>query len=139
MFSFQIGVVPEEEEEEEEEEEPTSVESAALSDDVKTKLQEALQFLNQDIGQLVQDAEPIRAILKNLEGQLPVPIEALNLAAFIESHRVQVLRAQKYLADRLQTRTDYYSKRQPQGLHGINLCRNQISKRCSGCPPKKQD
>ena len=59
--------------------------------------------MNQDIGRLVQDAEPIRAILKSLEGQLPEPIEeALIPTTFIESRRVQVVRSQKRLADRLQ-------------------------------------
>ena len=78
-------------------------ESAALSDEVKAKLQETLQFLNQDIGQLVKDAKPIHAIQEDLESKLPEVIEeALTLAAFIESHRVQVLKAQKQLADRLQ-------------------------------------
>ena len=97
MFSFQIGAISQEEEGE------TSAESTALSDDVKAKLQETLQLLHQDIGQLVRNAKPIRAILKNLEGQLPESIkEALTPAAYIESHRVQFLRAQKHLADRLQ-------------------------------------
>ena len=97
MFSFQIGVIAPEEEE------TTSAESAALPENVKVKLQEILQLLNQDISQLVQDAEPIRAILKSLKGQLPEPIEeALIPAAFIESRQVQVLRAQKRLANRLQ-------------------------------------
>ena len=78
-------------------------ESAALSDEVKAKLQETLQFLNQDIGQLVKNAKLIRAILEDLEGKLPEAIqEALTPAAFIESHRVQVLKAQKQLADHLQ-------------------------------------
>jgi len=41
--------------------------------------------------------------LKSLEGQLPEPIEDVLIpAAFIESRRVQVLRAQKHLTDRLQ-------------------------------------
>jgi len=62
MFSFQLGVTAPEEEE------ASSVESAALPEDVKVKLQEILQLLNQDISQLVQDAEPIRAILKSLKG-----------------------------------------------------------------------
>ena len=97
MFSFQIGVISQEEEGE------TSAESTALSDDVKAKLQETLQLLHQDIGQLVWNAKPIHAILKNLEGQLPESIEeALTPAAYIESHRVQFLPAQKHLADRLQ-------------------------------------
>jgi len=59
MFSFQIRATPQEEEEEEE----ASAESVALSDDIKAKLQETLQFLHQGIGQLVKNAKPIRAIL----------------------------------------------------------------------------
>ena len=96
MFSFQIGVALQEEE-------ASSAESATLLEYVKAKLQEVLSLLNQDIGQLVRDAKPIREILETLEGQLPDPIEeALILAAYIESHRVQVLKAQKRLADRFQ-------------------------------------
>ena len=88
MFSFQTGATSQEEEEE------ASAESVALSDDVKAKLLETLQFLHQDIGQLVKDAKSIRAILEDLEGKLPESIEeALTPAAFIESHRMQVLRA----------------------------------------------
>jgi len=42
--------------------------------------------LNQDIGQLFQDAEPIRTILKSLKGTLPESLEeALHPAAYIES------------------------------------------------------
>jgi len=90
MFSFQIGAISKEEEEDGEE--GTSAESTALPDDVKAKLQETLQLLHQDIGQLVRNAKPICAILEDLEGQLPESIEeALTPAAFIESHRVQVL------------------------------------------------
>ena len=97
MFSFQIGATSQEEERE------TSAESIVLSNDIKAKLQETLQLLNQDIGQLVRNAKLIRTILEDLEGKLPESIEeALTPAAFIESHRVQVLRAQKQLADRLQ-------------------------------------
>ena len=89
MFSFQIGATSQEEEEE-----TASAESVALPDEVRAKLQETLQFLNQDIGQLIKDAKPIRAILEDLEGMLPEAIEeALTPAAFIESHRVQVLKA----------------------------------------------
>ena len=96
MFSFQIGVTSQEEE-------PSTAESAALPEGVKIKLQEILSFLNRDIGQLVRDADPIRAILRSLEGQLPESIEeVLTPAAFIESHRVQVLQSQKRLVDRLQ-------------------------------------
>ena len=96
MFSFQIGATSQEEEEE------TSAELIALFDNVKAKLQETLQFLNQDNGQLVKDAKPIRAFLEDLEGKLLEAIEeALTPAAFIESHRMQFLKAQRQLADRL--------------------------------------
>ena len=98
MFSFQIGATSQEEGEE-----AASAESVSLSDEVKAKLQETLQFLHQDIGQLVKDAKSIRAILEDLEGKLPESIEeALTPAAFIESHHVQVLKVQKQLAARLQ-------------------------------------
>ena len=50
---------------------------------------ELVQLLNQDISQLVQDAEPIRIILKSLKDRLLEPIkEALIPAAFIESRQV---------------------------------------------------
>ena len=89
LFSFQIGAISRKEGEE-----ATSAGSATLSDEIKAKLQESLQFLNQNIGQLIKNAQPIRAILEELEGKLPEAIEdALTPAAFIESHRVQVLKA----------------------------------------------
>jgi hypothetical protein len=50
------------------EEEASSAKSIAISEEIKVKLQEILGFLNQDISQLVQNAEPIRAILKPLRG-----------------------------------------------------------------------
>jgi len=91
LFSFQIGAISQEEGEK-----AASAESAALSDEDKAKLQKTLQFLNQDIGQLVKDARPIHAILEDLKGKLPESIEeALTPTAFIENHRVQVLKAQK--------------------------------------------
>ena len=63
------------------------MESTPLSEETKAKLWEILQLLNQDIGQLVRDAEPIRTILKSLKGTLPEPLkEALHPAAYIESH-----------------------------------------------------
>jgi len=97
LFSFQIGSISQEEGEE-----ATSAGSVALSDEIMDKLQESLQFLNQDISQLIKNAQPIRAILEELEGKLPESIEeALTPAAFIESHRAQFHKAQKQLADRL--------------------------------------
>ena len=74
------------------------VELAPLSEETKAKLQEVLQLLNQDIGQLVQDGELIRAILRSLKGILLESLEeALHPAAYIESHQISVLKAQKHL------------------------------------------
>jgi len=73
-----------------------------LSEETKAKIQEILQLLNQDIGQLVQDAEQIRAILKSLRGVLPESMEeALHPAAYIESYQISVIKAQKRLSDQL--------------------------------------
>ena len=73
-----------------------------MSEETKAKLQEILPLLNQDIGQLVQDAEPIHIILRSLKGTLPESLkEALHPAAYIESHQISVLKAQKRLSDRL--------------------------------------
>ena len=59
-------------------------------------------MLNQDIGQLVQDAEPICIILKSLKGTLSESLEeALHPTTYIESHQISVFKAQKRLSDRL--------------------------------------
>jgi len=80
----------------------SSAESAPLFEETKAKLQEVLQLLNQDIGQLVQDAEPIRTILISLKGILSESLkEAPHPAAYIESHQISILKAQKRLSDRL--------------------------------------
>ena len=97
LFSFQIRATSQEEGEE-----ATSADPIVLSDEIKAKLQESLQFLNQDIGQLIKNAQPIRTIFEELEGKFPEAIEdVLTHAAFIESHRAQFNKAQKQLADRL--------------------------------------
>jgi hypothetical protein len=60
-----------------------------------------LGLLNQDIGQLVQDAEPIRDIFKSIRGHLSrETAEKLLQAAYIESRQFQVLDAQSRLEDR---------------------------------------
>ncbi|RLM74974.1 hypothetical protein C2845_PM15G05920, partial [Panicum miliaceum] len=72
-----------------------------VSDDVKIKLCDILQLLNQDISVLIQGAKGIRRTLNLLKGQLPADIEsAIIVAAFIEGHRCEVLNAQQRLADR---------------------------------------
>ena len=96
MFSFQLGTSGAEDEV------TSSAESAPLPEETKAILQEILQLLNQDIGQLIQDAKPIRTILRSLKGILPETLEeALHPAVYIESHQISVLKAQKRLSDRL--------------------------------------
>ena len=51
LFSFQIGATSQEEGEE-----AISADPVVLSDEIKAKLQESLQFLNQDIGHLIKNA-----------------------------------------------------------------------------------
>ena len=71
-----------------------SADPVVLSDKIKAKLQESLQFLNQDIGQLIKNAQLIHTILEELEGKLPENIEeALIPAAFIETHRAEFNKA----------------------------------------------
>jgi len=61
-----------------------------------------LQLPNQNIGRLVQDAEPIRIILKSLRGVFPESLEeALHPTTYIESHQISVIKIQKRLSDRL--------------------------------------
>jgi hypothetical protein len=94
LFSYQNGDLLEEE--------VTSrtVVLGEASDDVKTKLQDILQLLNQDIGLLVQHAEGIRGIFLHLKGQMPANVEAAVLpAAFIEGHQFKVLQAKQRLSD----------------------------------------
>jgi chromosome segregation ATPase len=59
-------------------------------------------LLNQDVGQLVQDAEPIRAIFKQIQGQLPRDLkENMHQVAFIEDRQLIVQEAQDRLEERL--------------------------------------
>jgi hypothetical protein len=75
--------------------------SITLPDEVKAKLIEALPLLNQDIGQLVQDAEPIRTIFKQIQNQLPRDLKAKMLqVAFIENWQLIVQEAQDRLEER---------------------------------------
>jgi hypothetical protein len=58
-------------------------------------------LLNQDIGQLVQDAKPIRNILKQIKDQLSRELKAKILkVAFIENRKLQIQEAQDRLEER---------------------------------------
>jgi chromosome segregation ATPase len=72
-----------------------------LPNEVKAKLIEVLPGLNQDIGLLVQDPESIRAIFKQIHGQLPRDLKAKMLeVAFIENRQLIVQEAQDQLEER---------------------------------------
>jgi hypothetical protein len=59
-------------------------------------------LLNQDIGQLVQDAKPIRNILKQIKDQLSRELKAKILkVAFIENRKLQIQEAQDRLEERI--------------------------------------
>jgi hypothetical protein len=68
---------------------------------VKAKLIEVLPLLNQDVGQLVQDAKPIRTIFKQIQGQLPRDLkEKMLQVAFIKNRQLIVQEAQYRLEER---------------------------------------
>jgi chromosome segregation ATPase len=68
---------------------------------VKANLIEVLPLLSQDVGQLVQDAELIRAIFKQIRGQLPIdPKVKMLKAAFIENWQLIVQQAPDRLKER---------------------------------------
>jgi archaellum component FlaC len=70
-------------------------------DEVKAKLIEVLPLLNHDVGQLVQDAGPIRAIFKQIRDELPRDLKAKMLqVAFIENWQLIVEEAQDQLEER---------------------------------------
>lgn len=53
-----------------------------------------LNFLNQDIADLVQDVQPILVIVNSIRGQLSQELEsAIIPTTFIEDHQLQVLQA----------------------------------------------
>jgi hypothetical protein len=72
-----------------------------LPDEVKTKLIEVMPLLNQNVGQLVQDVGLIRAIFKQIHGQLPRDLKVKMLkVAFIENRQLIVQEAQDRLEER---------------------------------------
>jgi chromosome segregation ATPase len=72
-----------------------------LPDEVKAKLIDVLPLLNRDVDQLVQDVEPIKAIFKQIQGQLPRDLKAKMLqVAFIENRQLIVQEDQNRLEER---------------------------------------
>jgi vacuolar-type H+-ATPase subunit I/STV1 len=78
-----------------------AVSANLLPNNVKALLLKMLPLLNQDIGQLVQDVEPIRNIFKQIQSQLPRDLkEKVLQVAFIENRQLQVQEAQDQLQER---------------------------------------
>jgi hypothetical protein len=78
-----------------------STSAITLLDEVKAKLIEVLPLLNQDIGLLVQDAELISTIFKQIQGQLPRDLKVKMLqVAFIENRQFIVQEDQDRLKER---------------------------------------
>jgi hypothetical protein len=69
--------------------------------EVKSKLEDLLGLLQQDIAQLVDDSSPAKAIFKTLHGQVPADVEeVLFQASHLESRQLQLQKATQCLADR---------------------------------------
>ncbi|CAL4992925.1 unnamed protein product [Urochloa decumbens] len=68
---------------------------------MKTTLQSIMPHLDKDIDTLVEDAERIRVLYRQIKGQLPTEVETLLIPlAYIESHQPQLLQARAHLDDR---------------------------------------
>ena len=71
------------------------------SAEIKSKLEDLLALLQQDIAQLVDDSDPAKVIFKTLHGQIPADVEEMLFqAAHLESHQLQYQKAVQRLADR---------------------------------------
>ena len=76
-------------------------EEIILADAVKDRLREILPYLEQDIFNLVQNAEPIRNIFRSIKNELsPELVDALSPVSYIEGQESKVIGAKKSLADR---------------------------------------
>ena len=71
------------------------------SAEIKSKLEDLLALLHQDIAQLVNDSDPAKAKFKTLRGQILVDAEEILFqAAHLESRQLQYQKATQRLADR---------------------------------------
>ena len=85
MFSFAIDIS-----DDEGEEASSSKALGITSAEIKSKLEDLLALLHQDIAQLVDDSDPAKAIFKTLRGQIPADAEeVLFQAAHLESRQLQ--------------------------------------------------
>ena len=85
MFSFAIEIS------EDEGEEASSSQAVGISSaEIRTKLEDLLALLHQDIAQLADDSDPAKALFKALRGQISADAEeTLFQAAHLESRQLQ--------------------------------------------------
>jgi len=84
LFSFAIDIS-----DDEGEEASTSLALGAVSAEVKSKLEDLLNLLQQDTTQLVDDFDPAKAIFKTLRGPVPTDVEeVLFQVAHLESRQL---------------------------------------------------
>jgi len=96
LFSFAIDIS-----DDEGEEASSSLVLGIASAEIKSKLEDLLALLQQDIAQLVDDSDPAKVIFKTLHGQIPADVEEMLFqAAHLESHQLQYQKAVQRLADR---------------------------------------
>jgi len=96
LFSFAIELS------EGEGEEASSSRAVGISSaEIRTKLEDLLALLHQDMAQLIDDSDPAKALFKALRGQIPADAEEILFkAAHLESRELQYQKAVQRLADR---------------------------------------
>jgi len=81
LFSFTIDIS-----DDEGEEASSSLALGIASAKIKSKVEDLLALLQQDIAQLVDESDPAKAIFKTLRGQIPANAEEILFqAAHLES------------------------------------------------------
>jgi hypothetical protein len=96
LFSFTIDIS-----DDEGEEASSSLALGIASAEIKSKVEDLLALLQQDIAHLVDESDPAKAIFKTLHGQIPANAEEMLFqAAHLESRQLQHQKAIQRLADR---------------------------------------
>jgi hypothetical protein len=96
LFSFAIDIS-----DDKGEEASSSLALGIASAEIKSKLENLLDLLQQDTAQLVDDSGPAKAIFKTLRSQIPVDAEEMLFqAAHLGSRQLQYQKAVQCLADR---------------------------------------
>ena len=96
FFSFAINIS-----DDEGEEASSSLALGIASAEIKSKLEDLLALLQQDIAQLVDDSDLAKVIFKTLRGQIPADVEEMLFqVAHLESRQLQYQKAVQHHADR---------------------------------------